>query len=191
MLDRLPRDLLKTLPGYLHTLADFRALILTSRYLYIQCEAVTADELFTLATRPETGLQPYPHLLIAVKARALSNYAAQSPKNTTELHKAIKKGPESLLEFGLKISPLTKDDSVQLCWPRSYQLLDILRIVLEYDRCTISTVDVVCTTSTSSAGLVRLLRTRREHAEIEGASICQRQGAGISNSGPLSASRMH
>jgi hypothetical protein len=110
MLDRLPWDLLKVLPGYLHTLADFRALILTCRTLYTQCEGITSDELFLLATKPETGINPYPHLFLAVKARALSTHASQSPQNIVELHTAIKKGPEQILKLALKVSPFTKDD---------------------------------------------------------------------------------
>jgi|ERR1700722_13059524 len=130
MLDHLTPCLLQSLPGYLHTFADFRSLILASRTLYTYCSEPTAKELLRLATNPETDLQPYPHLLLAVKARALSTYSSQSTTNLSEFHDAIKKGPEEVLNLALKVSPLTKAD-LQNLYNARRQVIDPLSDILE------------------------------------------------------------
>ena len=129
MLDRLPYCLLQSLPGYVHTLPDLRSLILTSSILHTCCGFPTPQQLLRLAISPETHLQPYPHLLLAVKARALSAHSVKSARNLAQLHIAIKNGPEAVLNLALKISPLRKEDLQNLHEAR--QVIDELADIME------------------------------------------------------------
>ncbi|OBZ79304.1 hypothetical protein A0H81_00412 [Grifola frondosa] len=107
----LPADILASLPEYLDSLDDLHSLILTSRCLHTWTSNPTPSVVRSLATTPESGIQPYPHVFIAVKARALADWAIQSPENRNRLSTAITTGgPVRLCDLALSISPLTLDD---------------------------------------------------------------------------------
>ncbi|KAG9028801.1 hypothetical protein FRB95_006081 [Tulasnella sp. JGI-2019a] len=106
----LPTELLILLPALLESLQDLHALTLTCRALSNIPTLISNDILVRLALSPHTGLQPYPHLLLATKARKLADWAVQDDSRRKELLEAIKGGCESVLQLGLKISPLTLND---------------------------------------------------------------------------------
>ncbi|OBZ79240.1 hypothetical protein A0H81_00380 [Grifola frondosa] len=107
----LPTDILNLLPGYLESLDDLHSLILTSRELYATTSKPTPSVIYSLATSPHTGIQPYPHLFIAVKARTLADWAVQSSENQERLFDAINTGgPSGVLDLALSVSPLTLND---------------------------------------------------------------------------------
>ncbi|KAG8881891.1 hypothetical protein FRB97_008938 [Tulasnella sp. 331] len=106
----LPREVLIILPNYLETLQDFHSLSLTCRTFHDVTSFPSSNLLFRLACSPYTGLQPYPHLLLATKARQLVDWAVQDDSRRDELLRAIKGGCDKVLKLGLKISPLTVED---------------------------------------------------------------------------------
>ncbi|KAG9023058.1 hypothetical protein FRB95_013746, partial [Tulasnella sp. JGI-2019a] len=106
----LPPELLILLPIHLESLQDLHALTLTCRAFSNIPTLISNDLLVRLASSPHTGLQPYPHLLLATKARNLADWAVQDGSRRGELLQAIKGGCESVLRLGLKISPLSLND---------------------------------------------------------------------------------
>ncbi|KAG9007214.1 hypothetical protein FRB93_008037 [Tulasnella sp. JGI-2019a] len=106
----LPSELIILLFSHLESLQDLHAVTLTCRALSKIPTFLSTNHLLHLASSPHTGLQPYPHLLIAVKARQLADWAVQDVSHQQELLKAIKGGCEMVLQLGLKISPLTLND---------------------------------------------------------------------------------
>ncbi|KAG9023056.1 hypothetical protein FRB95_013744 [Tulasnella sp. JGI-2019a] len=106
----LPPELLILLLIHLGSLQDIHALTLTCRAFSNIPTLISNDLLVRLASSPHTGLQPYPHLLLATKARKLADWAVQDDSCREELIEAIKGGCESVLRLGLRISPLTLND---------------------------------------------------------------------------------
>ncbi|OBZ79650.1 Histone deacetylase RPD3 [Grifola frondosa] len=107
----LPIDVLISLPGYLDSLDDLHSLILTSRCLYRTASNPTPSVLRSLVESPDSDIHPYPHILIAVKARALADWAVQSSENRAKLFVTIAiGGPMGVLELALSIFPLTLAD---------------------------------------------------------------------------------
>ncbi|OBZ78543.1 hypothetical protein A0H81_00408 [Grifola frondosa] len=107
----LPLDILTLIPEHFESLDDLHAIILTSRALYFANSSPTPSLIRHLATSPHSGIQPYPHLFIAIKARVLADWAVQSAANRKSLHAAIiTGGPQGVLDLALSISPLTLED---------------------------------------------------------------------------------
>ncbi|OBZ80072.1 hypothetical protein A0H81_00397 [Grifola frondosa] len=115
LLTDLPLDILILIPEHLESLDDLHAIILTSRVLYFASSKPSPSLIRRLATSAHTGIQPYPHLFIAIKARVLADWAVQSAANRESLHTAIiAGGPQGVLDLALSISPLTLADLVFL-----------------------------------------------------------------------------
>ncbi|KAG9010236.1 hypothetical protein FRB94_010764 [Tulasnella sp. JGI-2019a] len=106
----LPREILILILDYLESLQDLHALTLTCRAFSNIPSLINNELLVRLAFSPHTGLQPYPHLLLAVKARRVADWAVQDDSHREELFRVIKGGTEKVLHLGLRISPLTLDD---------------------------------------------------------------------------------
>ncbi|KAG9009519.1 hypothetical protein FRB93_005456 [Tulasnella sp. JGI-2019a] len=106
----LPREVLILVPYYLETLQDLHSLMLTCHVLHETTSFPNSQLLLRLACSPYTGLQPYPHLLLAVKSRQLADWAVTDDSHRTKLHDTIREGPESMLKLALQVSPLTVDD---------------------------------------------------------------------------------
>lgn len=125
----LPREILVRLPNELESLQDLGSFSLTSRLFHATSSHPSPELLYRLATSPHTGLQPYPHLLLAVKARALADWAVQNDANRTELGETVKNGCEPLLQLALRISPLSVDDLRRLQTARRDVLIPLSEIL--------------------------------------------------------------
>lgn len=68
----LPSEIIIILPNHLESLQDLYSLTLTCRGFSNIATLCSSDVLLRLACSPHTGLQPYPHLLLAVKARYIA-----------------------------------------------------------------------------------------------------------------------
>lgn len=89
---------------------DLGALLLSCKTLYDFASNPNPDLLLRLASSPHSGIQPYPHLLLAIKARELSNWAVSDGSRHDELQRSIKGGCERLFGLAINVSPLTLDD---------------------------------------------------------------------------------
>ncbi|OBZ78538.1 hypothetical protein A0H81_00405 [Grifola frondosa] len=107
LLTDLPFDVLSLLPEHVDSLEDLHALVLTSRLLRDYTSKPSSHTLHRLAS----DIQPYPHFLLAVKARSLANWAIQSRETRRTLLIAIASGRLTvILDLALSVSPLTLAD---------------------------------------------------------------------------------
>lgn len=85
----LPRDILITLPSFLHTLEDLNNLSSTCRELRLCMSDADPKLVLRLANASRHLFQPWPFVLLATTARQLGDWARQDPANEAELVAAM------------------------------------------------------------------------------------------------------
>lgn len=104
----LPRDILITLPLYLHNIEDYVNLSSTCRTMRDCMATATPNAILRLAAaQTAVFFRPSPLFLVAATARELGNWARQNDSNEKELAGRMEDGIDALLDLALEHCGLT------------------------------------------------------------------------------------
>ncbi|KAF7296471.1 NADPH--cytochrome P450 reductase [Mycena chlorophos] len=126
LLEALPAELLMQLPGYLLSIEDLLTISSLSRKLYHTCANPPPKVLSRLAFNSgRVFFRPHPHLLLALTARELADWAVQSPERRFRLEDTIQRGIMALLELAIEVVGLTMED-IRRLWRFKFDTLNPL-----------------------------------------------------------------
>jgi hypothetical protein len=104
----LPKDILITLPEYLHDIEDYKNLSSTCETLRACCSVASPSTILRLAANSSrTFFRPSPHFLVAATARQLGDWARLTAENEQELAACLPNGIDALLLLSIKHCGLT------------------------------------------------------------------------------------
>ncbi|KAI1404740.1 hypothetical protein F4819DRAFT_446215 [Hypoxylon fuscum] len=98
----LPQDILVMLPAYLHDIEDFLNVSATCRALRSCMETAHAHTILQLAwASRRVFFRPSPHVLVCATARALGDWARESPAHEAQLAAGLPRGLAHLADLAL------------------------------------------------------------------------------------------
>ncbi|PSK42173.1 hypothetical protein B9Z65_4087 [Elsinoe australis] len=104
----LPREILITLPDFIHNIEDFTNLSSTCRTLRDCLTTASPRTILRLASaQSRIFFRPSPHFLVAATARELGLWARQSPSNEAIFADRCSEGIDGLLDLSLQHCGLT------------------------------------------------------------------------------------
>ncbi|KAF2668008.1 hypothetical protein BT63DRAFT_447565 [Microthyrium microscopicum] len=111
----LPKDILITLPDYLHDIEDYKNLTSTCR-AFRACLSSPSDKTILRLAAAATNIffRPSPHFLVTAVARQLGNWARLSTSNEQVLAQAFQSGIEAVLDLALQHCSLSMERIRQL-----------------------------------------------------------------------------
>lgn len=104
---------------------DLGAVLLSCKVLWGLVSNPSSELLLRLASNADSGLQPYPQTLMAVKSTDLANWVVSDECRHGELQRSIEGGCEELFQLAIRVSPLTLDDIQRLHTARRDILLPL------------------------------------------------------------------